>query len=344
MSAPVFVRVGLCTPLGLSARATQCAMSAGITCFRETPLIAYGGDPVRAARLTALDPASSRLDRMLFFGARALRECLAGVPASSFVSLPVFVALPESDRGAQFTAAGVARALAHAAPPGVSLDGSPPAHPAGRAGFFHALEAARAAITQRVSEAALVVGLDSYCDEASLVQLDEGRRILGDDNPDGLIPGEGAGAVLLADPAWARRAGLPALAALLACAHGRDTDPFERRTGAHARGLTATLRALSRAAPARVDAVFSCQTGEGLWARELSIAHIRNVEIMPEPQKRYLIAETLGDVGAASGAIQTAYFVHLAGRRKAGRRKLERAIVYGAADSGEVGACVVSVR
>jgi 3-oxoacyl-[acyl-carrier-protein] synthase-1 len=93
-----------------------------------------------------------------------------------------------------------------------------------------------------------------------------------------------------------------------------------------------------------VDAVFSCQTGEGIWARELSIAHLRNVEIMPEPQKRYLLAGSMGDAGAAGGAIQVAYLVHLAGRRKPGRRKLDRAIVYGAADGGDVGACVVSVR
>ncbi len=129
-----------------------------------------------------------------------------------------------------------------------------------------------------------------------------------------------------------------------AVALSRDAEKFGVRKPAHARGLTAAFRKLSKMAPTRVDAVFSCQPGEGLWARELTIAHLRNPSIMPEPQKRYLLAVSLGDVGAAGGAISVAHLIHVAGRKKPGRRKLERAIVYGASDGGEVGSCVVSVR
>jgi 3-oxoacyl-[acyl-carrier-protein] synthase-1 len=344
MSAPVFVRLGLATPLGLTAPTTLHALAAGITCFRDTAVHGRDAEPLRAALLAALDPSSTRSERILFFAQRALRECLEGVPSGAFARIPAFVALPEPGRGGPLTLLDISRSLGRATPPGVPLDWSAPPITAGRAGVFQALDAARAAIAQRSAEAALIAGLDSYCDRASLVQLDDSVRILGDDNPDGLIPGEGAGVVLLADAGAARRAGLLPLATLEASALGRDAEPFEKRNGARARGLTAVLRRLSKAAPARVDAVFSCQTGEGLWARELSIAHLRNVEIMPEPQKRYLLAGSLGDVGAAGGAIQLAYLVHLAGRRKLGLRKLDRAIVYGAADGGDVGACVVSVR
>ena len=75
---------------------------------------------------------------------------------------------------------------------------------------------------------------------------------------------------------------------------GRDEEPFVKRSGAHARGLTEVFRKLRSAnTGGRADAIFSCQTGEGVWARELSIAYMRNAALMPEPKVKYLLAENL---------------------------------------------------
>jgi 3-oxoacyl-[acyl-carrier-protein] synthase I len=342
MSGPVFARIGLCTPLGLTAQATQHAIAAGIACFRDTTVIGRHGEPIRAASLTALEPTSTRSERILFFAARALRECLDGVLPGAFASIPAFIALPEPGRGAPLAPLDVRRTIARAAPPGLPLDWSAPPIAAGRAGFFQALDAARTAIAQRSAEAVLVAGVDSYCDPVSLEQLDDRLRILGEDNPDGLIPGEGAGVVLLASGSAARRAGLAALGTLETSALGRDAEPFEERTGAHARGLTAVLRQLRSTSAVRVDAVLSCQTSEGLWARELSIAHMRNAAVMPEPQRRVMLAASLGDTGAAAGPIQIGMLLHLHPRSWRKKRPLERAILYGAADGGDVGACIVA--
>jgi 3-oxoacyl-[acyl-carrier-protein] synthase-1 len=281
---------------------------------------------------------------MIFFAERALRGCLADLPKNAFSNLPVFLALPEPSRGAPLVIGQLADAVVLAIRDVVPSSKVAGTYEIGRAAFFQALGAAAAAIAQQTAEAAIIVGMDSYCDKASLEQLGNANRILGDSNPDGLIPGEGAGAVLVTTAVAARRAGLEPLASLETYAFARDAEPFEERTGAHAHALTTVLRQLHGAQPSapRVDAVFSCQTQEGLWARELSIAHLRNPPLMPEPQRRRMLADTLGDTGAAAGPIQLGMLVHLSPRGWRRNRKLDRAILYGAADCGDVGACIVA--
>jgi 3-oxoacyl-[acyl-carrier-protein] synthase-1 len=87
-----------------------------------------------------------------------------------------------------------------------------------------------------------------------------------------------------------------------------------------------------------VEQVLSCQTGEGYWAKEFAQAYLRNAALFPEPLQVEELATTLGDVGAAAGALQVGYGLHLLKKRGGGR-----ALVYGSSDTGGVGACVLEV-
>ncbi len=344
MSQAVVAKLGVCTPLGLTTRATQCAIAAGLACFSETRVIGGDGEPIKAAWLRAPDAGATRLERVLFFAERALRECLEGVDATAFSRIPVLLALPERDQGGPLVAGDVAIGLARTAPGEPSLDWSARAFAAGRAGYFIALETALGWIAQGTASAVLIGGADSYCDEASLRQRDEAGRNASDDNFDGLIPGEGAGFTLIAEAAAARRAQLHALAAVETCQIADDV-PFAARVPALAPGLTELFHKLARArsSAARVDAIFSCQSGEGLWARELSVAQVRNVSLVPEPQRRFVIAEALGDVGAAAAPIQVARLVNFRGDDRARTFHIDRAVLYGAADGGTTGGCILSL-
>ncbi|WP_437675008.1 beta-ketoacyl synthase N-terminal-like domain-containing protein [Sorangium sp. So ce131] len=342
MSPPIFVKLGLATPLGLSARATQCAIAAGLTGFADTDVADSAGEPVRASRLSSLDPATTREERMLFLGQRALAECLAGLDPRRLTSVACYLALPERD-ARPFNEAYVARGLRDAADPALPLDWSARPILAGRAGVFAALEAAAAAIASGRTSLALVGGVDSHCDHASLQHLAAGGRTLGKSNPDGLIPGEGAGFVLLARAGAASGFGAP-LGRLIACATSQDSLPFNKRNPMHAVGLTAMFRQLRHlnAGQPRPQHLYSCQTGESPWARELSNAYLRNAELMPEPFRTSIIAGSLGDAGAASPVVQLGVaFYAFAAAWRAGT-PADRAVLYGAADSGSVGGGIVA--
>ena len=345
MSAPVFVRVGASTPLGLTAGVTVRAVAAGMARFRDTDVMGRDGEPIRASIFPGIDPNAPREQRILYFAERALRESLDGLPQNVFGKVPVLVVLPEADRGSALQSYEIVRSLERsAAPLGLSLDWSRRPLLAGRAGFFQALDAARVMIAEQQAQAVVILGADSYCDRASLEQLEEENRALSAENPDGLIPGEGAGCVVLAEAIAARSARIPALATLEGVALGRDAEPVGKRTGAHARGISEVFRNLRLAnTGGRMDAIFSCQTGEGVWGRELSIAYMRNAALMPEPKVKYLLAENLGDMGAAAGPIQVGVFLQLQTTSFRRHRKMERAILVGAGDGGEVGGAIVGV-
>jgi 3-oxoacyl-[acyl-carrier-protein] synthase-1 len=344
MSPPVLVKLGLATPLGLGARATQSAIAAGLAGFAETEVLDDVGDPVRASRLSSLEPGVTREERMLFLGQRAIAECLEGLDPRLRTNVVCYLALPEQD-ARPFDEGRVVRGLQGAAAAALPLDWSARPIRAGRAGVFAALEAATAAITSGRAPLALVGGVDSNCDVASLKHLVAEGRTLGKSNPDGLIPGEGAGFMLLARADASSGFGVP-LGRLIACATARDPLPFGQRSPMKAVGLTTLFRQLrhANAGQPRPQHLYSCQTGESFWARELGNAYLRNAELMPEPFHTSLIARSLGDAGAASATIEIAMACHAFATSWRTDRAVDRAVVYGAADSQLVGGCVLSAN
>src|SRR5262249_8598865 len=152
-------------------------------------------------------------------------------------SVTCFLALPEED-ARPFDEARVLRGLREAADAALPLDGSARPLRTGRAGVFAALEAAAGVLAGGRAPLALVGGVDSNCDKASLKHFAAEGRTLGKGNPDGLIPGEGAGFVLLARADAAGGFGAP-LGRLIACATAQDALPFGKRNPMKAVGLTA---------------------------------------------------------------------------------------------------------
>jgi 3-oxoacyl-[acyl-carrier-protein] synthase I len=341
MSAPVFVRLGLSTPLGLRARASQCAVAAGLTAFSETEVLDVAGHPVRAAFLRSLDPGLAREERMLFFGERAIAECLSGIDPRGRTAIPCYVALPEPD-SRPFDEARVMRGLASAAGGDLPLDWSARPIREGRAGVFAALSAAAAVIASGRAALALVGGVDSSCDRGSLEHLAKAERNLGKVNPDGLIPGEGAGFVLLARGGTSGF-GAP-LGRLVACATARDALPFGERNPMKAVGLTALFKQLraANAGQPRPQHLYSCQTGESFWARELNNAYLRNAEVMPEPFRTSIIAATLGDAGAASAVVQMGIGSHAFATAHRSGTPVDKALIYGSSDGISAGGCIVA--
>lgn len=341
MSGEQVVGLGLCTPIGTSRHMTLASLRAGLVRFAETEVLDDLGHPVRASRLGLLDAALSRTERMVTLARQALAGVRPVLTAQSRGPVPLYLGLPETGVGAAVEQEALVAALMAEA--GGRLE-VVKVYATGRAAFFEALSTARADLRSgRTGALALVGAVDSLGDRASLEALAAARLHLGRQNPDGRIPGEAAGFVALARPMASRTLALDAMGVLLGTALAVEPRPFTRREPSLAEGLTEALQVLRRDAVAgarRVDGVLACQPGESFWGTEFTRAYLRNAALMPEPLWVGVAGEGLGDAGAGAGPVMMGVALHRARWREGGPR---RTLVYGCADGGRVGACIVEM-
>lgn len=352
MNAPLHViALGLASPLGLDRRSTQLELDAGTDVFEESELLDARERPIRACRLATLPARASRGERMLELGVLALCEIIDVALALGLTRLPLVLALPEPDQAAHYRLAPLLEGLlAHARAQGLSLVPCT-AHAAipegvrrsGCAGVFELLTLA-AALLDAGHDPLLLGAIDSRCDPTSLLELARAGRVL-DLGPEGYIPSEGAGFVLLARDL----AKLPtrlAPPAIVAVAHDVEPRPFAQLEPSAALGLTRALRSVRIGPPAlaRVDHALSCQWDATYWGRELVQAYLRNAELFPEPLRVDAISTSLGNPGAAAALLQLGRALALARARADASQQLARALVYGCSEAGPLGALVVEAR
>lgn len=322
-------------------------MQAGIRRYIEIDAVGdAAGDPVRASRLEALDE-DDRLERAWWLAHHALTEVRdewLALGGSLAEPIPAFVVAPDASAGPAPSAAQLQQRLVRHAPAGLSLVLGPTGvlH-GGRAAVFEALQ--RALIVLGSDRHPVVVGgLDCLTSAPVLRALVAGNRVLGRANGDGLLPGEGAAFVMLASARVLSERQAPAR--LLGLATARDPHPFASPRPGRGDGLTRVFRDLAPCYPGRVDEVFSAQTSEGFWGRELSYAYLRNPGLMPEPMTATTVGMALGDTGGAAGAI--ALVLALEGLRPPTLplRPPPRGsvLVHGSSDDGAVGGCIVVGR
>lgn len=337
MTRAIVVAVGLSTPIGAGTSSTLAAMRAGITRFVETEVVGSDGDPVRASRLARLAPWLSRTDRMIEHALVALADLASPLSRVRGSRVGLYLGLPEPGSGAPFDRDALVDAIQQTTAGKLVLVGL---HDAGRASFFEALAAARSDVRAGRSALALVGGIDSTCDPDSLRRLAAADLLLCEQNRDGRIPGEAAGFALVA------RHGAAApgrtLAWLVGTALATEPVPFTSDSPSLSEGLSEVFRALRTdpiAGAQRVGLIAACQPGESFWGTEFMHAYLRNAALMPEPLAILRAGDGLGDAGAGAAPVMlTAAIAHM---RRSAVRGSRRALVYGSADSGRVGAVVV---
>lgn len=339
MSPFALTRLAVSTPLGLTTRATQVAYAAGLTSFKRIDPLGGDNETVRASRYLAIGDAPSlpREERMLFFACRALADCVLGWSRENG-PLTCYLALPEPDPEAPLDVQHLRRRLRASVPAGVQIDWNARSVTAGRAGFFELVQTAKQDLISGATQTALIGGLDSMCDTASLRSLGRRRMLLGPENLDGRIPGEGAGFVCLSRLSSYVRP----QATIDKLAQDRDRLPFDQRNPMHAVALSSVFRTLQQSAgELRPNQLISCQPQEGLWGRELSNAYLRAVSLMPEPYRATQVASGVGDTGAAAPFVGLAAALHWMQNAKRVGRRVQRVVMYGASDEGAVGAAIL---
>lgn len=341
------VGVGLACPLGLCSDHAAHAIEAGIVRFAEVdppPSIVAG--PVRISILEQLDPNMDRPARASYFGRHAMTEAVSGLRhVLTSKPVPCLLAVPEPIEGARPDLRSIAAELVGVAAEvgGIQLSlRSPWTHLEGRAGVFRALETAASLLEAGDCDLVLVGGLDSLVAPDVLASLIERERVRSDGTRDGIIPGEGAAFLVLSHPRVVPAE--QALATVRALAVATEPRPMLDSRPSQAEGLTRVFHHLRQQIGGRVDEVFSAQTGQGFYGRQLAYAHLRNATLMPDPMRLCELGPCLGDVGAAAGAIALA---HAVARMRPptlarGIQPLRSALAYGMSDHGAVGGCVVA--
>lgn len=300
MMPPVYITaLGMACPVGLTAPTACAAIRAGIARRRELPYVDDDGRPIVGSMLDRLPFNLSAEQRWTQLLAYALRNLVAEHPRDVLARLPILVAVSNElgvsppDRNA------VARELGQAL--GLSLDARLLDFvPEGSCGAHRALARARAGLLQGDFPACVVAAADSRIDARRLLALVEQGRLSTEGHADGITPGEGAACVLVQAMPQAARAVIRGL--------GFAREPALRSNDLPMRGdgATAAIRmALDEAGLSMddMDMQLADASGDGYAFKELALVTTRLLRRRKEEFPAWLIADQLGDAGAAAGLL-----------------------------------------
>ncbi|MDX8467176.1 hypothetical protein RFM26_15900 [Mesorhizobium sp. VK23B] len=306
MKRPLYITgAGAVTSAGLNARQTLAAIRASLSAFEEMTL----AEPFGAVQIVARIPTHSRLRRtegdwLVNMAARAIGEALrTGTRASETTALlltppesfrehpayhdiapPNFLAAVIEATGRRFHAASRA------------IDG-------GAAACIGLLEQALELIEQQGVEQVLLGGVDSLVNDIDLARLGHAGRLKGDENPQGLVPGEAAAFVRLTPEPEGKAS---AHAAIYGVGLAQEPDSVLSERYSQGRALLSALGdAVTGSGPSEpdIDFVISNSNGERYSGLEQLIARPRFYRTRREKLPAAYPAMTIGDVGAAGGAL-----------------------------------------
>ncbi len=306
MSLLSILSVGAFSAVGLSAEQTAFGLRAGIFCPRTVGHEDKHGEKLGAVLVPAIHEEIEGWERLVSLALTPLREVLGSIGGRERVGR-IFLALPEARAGlGPDDQSRIVDELADAELGGDSrlitkIVGD-------REAFAAALVAAREYLETNRDQLVLVGAVDSYHDLRAYRALDDDYRILSERSPDGFIPGEGSAFVALGR----RDHGLSVIGQIAFVGVGNEPSDDD----ALAEVWTDLTRKAIRAARSAQDSraakappwILADQAVERhrnkIWQMVL---HRLRDDVDPESAVRDTLAERLGDIGAASGALLTVY-------------------------------------
>lgn len=316
MKVPIPVLgVGVVTCVGLDARQSAASVRAGISGFRESAILARHFEPIVMGLLPddALplpDPmlvgfpgVTDREVRMLRLAGLAIRDALKEVSPAE--PLPAFVALPAApDVASNEPRQELLNLLMVQSKVKLELSSSR-LHAGGRAAGIQALKEALGKLEDGSARWALVGGMDTYLDDLLIARLTEEGRISTAYNPDGFVPGEGAGFLLLSSPSYAKGCDPRPMGFIEGI--GLGVEPGHRYGGQPYKGdgLAEAFRNLAEETTGNdpIKTVFAGFNGESYHAKEWGVAFLRHRARFSGDMAVEHPADCIGDTGAAMAPI-----------------------------------------
>ena len=333
--------LGASTAVGRDAWSSAAAVRAGITGFAEHPyMIDKAGEPMKVARAPWLDIGTrgqARFEALLF---PAIEQALLPIEAAPDRTITVALAL-----GLPSTRPGLPKDLERGLRSAIATHfagrfTAVAAFEVGHAAGLVAMHAALARMATGTFDACVVAGVDSYLLPESLEWLEEKDQFHGAgplNNAWGFIPGEGAGAALLAVERAVDRLGVEPLARILSVGRGFEENRINTRTVCLGEGLTAAFREGLVGLPpgAKVTDVFCDLNGEPYRADEFGFACLRTRDAFESASDFVAPADCWGDVSAASAPLAVTLATIASWKAYA---KGPYALIWASSESGERGA------
>jgi 3-oxoacyl-[acyl-carrier-protein] synthase-1 len=348
----VVVGMGGCTTIGTCLPSIRAAVGGEIACFTSSDHLRHrqSGEPITLAMMELTAKHTPVEERMMVLVRGAAEDALlswseiaarAGIPG---YRLPVILCVPPMRPGFSKEAQiRLSRRIAKSLP--VRFDASNctllnTGHESG----LSALQYAHGLMGKDHLPACLVGGVDSYVDIDTLHWLEKQERLKGDEQAGGLIPGEGAGFLLICRKEFAVRHRLDFYAELVSLARGYEPAPWYVGKPTTGQGLTRTLQEVfksPRLKTKRAEVTYCDMNGESWRAEEWSFAYLRTAGHHGEPLDLRHPADCWGDIGAASGILLVAL---AAMDLSCEEEKDKRALIWTASDVTPYrSACVIQV-
>ena len=305
------ITCGAVTPLGLDIDSTAAALRAQLSASAESENFDKSGEPSLFVFVEPLNTSKTGMDRMIELGGVALLQVLGKIETLKleYDQIPIFWGLPEPRPGIEkiYTFLDQFAEFFDIKSKPAHWQAFHDGHAAGLLGLSAAIEF----ITSGKADLCIVGGVDSYWHPETLAWLDRAGRLKSDVNLDGFIPGEAAAFVLVASNRAVNSFGLASQAELLKVADAVEPYPFTSQGICIGQGLTAVLHGvldLGTGTAPIADWVICDLNGESYRASEWGYAYLRSGDLHRDPLEIWHPADSIGDIGAASGAM----FVSLA--------------------------------
>jgi 3-oxoacyl-[acyl-carrier-protein] synthase-1 len=338
------VGLGGCTPVGRDVFASAAAVRAGVCGFGEHPfVIDTAGEPMRVARAAWIDASADVADRCAALLLPAIDGALRVLSTADdvWVRCGLALALPPTRPGRPHDLAGSLLAWVSRRYPG--RFGTARAFEAGHAGGHLALEAAVQDCFAGAVDVCLVCGVDSTLAPETLEWIEACGQLHGggaDNNAWGFVPGEAAGALLLASRDFARARQLDAWGEVVGIGVAQEAHLIGTGEVCVGDGLSEAFeQALGRLPPEEcVHNVFCDLNGEPYRADEYGFTVLRKGDRFRAASDFVAPADCWGDIGAAGVPLHIA-IAAICHRKRYGKGRWS--MVWASSASGERGAALI---
>lgn len=336
------------TPIGLTMEQTAAAIRAGISGFNDYP----GYSPIRLedddeedlVTAASVDSITDHtLERLFELVTDPLSRMLesSGLNRKALSEGGLYFALPQKD--VHFRKVNLKREFLDvlikrlALPAGKEFGGVIK----GSTGVFTLIERASEKLLNGELGFCIVVAVDSFLLDGRLKHYDEEWRIISRRNPAGFIPGEACVAMLLETREHAL--GREANALVQIDGVGSDLEPNSilGEKSSTGNGMTGSVRAINASTGNEQvwKWIWSDLNGERYKAYEWGIALTRLSESIAKDHQLSLVADTIGDTGAATAAVQIGCVCEAF---KRGYAPHDNALIIAGNDAGDRAAMAVS--
>jgi 3-oxoacyl-[acyl-carrier-protein] synthase I len=289
--------VGLVTAVGLGAEACCAAFRAKVTNPARTNFLGSDGEFL-TGHLVELDEPLIGMDRLSKMASMAISEALGGIHVSRWNKIPLLLCVAEPGRPGRREGLDDDLISMIRSELGVSFSHRSVVVAHGRVAAAVALSHARMLLNEPGVEKVLVAASDSLLSAATLHHYGEQDRLLTDENSNGFIAGEGAGALLLSHRVE------PGALVCTGIGFGREPSIIESDMPLRADGLAQAIRAALADAQCDlgdIDFRVTDIAGEHYYFKEASLALLRSLRHRKEEFDLWHPAECTGEIGAAAG-------------------------------------------